>query len=122
MVNFMMFLLSHRSIRSFKIDYDWSCIEGFMGIPRFQEVANRQFLIGSFSNSTSDDDVGAGGIVWILFYFDHIWVFALCTPSSSEVPVDLISPPNINCKNVLTEANSSLKSNFESCHLAESSR
>lgn len=83
---------------------------------------SKKSIIGSFSNRTSDDDLGAGGIVWILFYFDHIWVFALCTPSSSEVPVDLISPPYINCKNVLTEANSSLKSNFESCHLSESSR
>ena len=48
---------------------------------------------GWFSNrtGTSDDDVGVLGIVWILFWFDHIWVFALRVPSSSEVPVVLLN-------------------------------
>ena len=48
---------------------------------------------GWFSNraGTSDDDVGVLGIVWILFWFDYIWVFALRVPSSSEVPVVLLN-------------------------------
>ena len=48
---------------------------------------------GWFSNraGTSDDDVEVLGIVWILFWFDHIWVFALRVPSSSEVPVVLLN-------------------------------
>ena len=33
-------------------------------------------------------------MVWILFYFHHIWVFALRAPSSSEVPVVLINQPS----------------------------
>ena len=41
----------------------------------------------------SDDDVGACRIVWILFQFDHIWVFALRAPSSSEVPDVLLNQP-----------------------------
>lgn len=29
---------------------------------------------------TSDDDGSARGIVWILLYFDHVWVFVLRAP------------------------------------------
>ena len=47
--------------------------------------------IGWFSNrtGTSDDDLGARGIIW-----HHIWVFALHTLSSTEVPVVLLNQPN----------------------------
>jgi len=34
-------------------------------------------------------------IVWILFLFYCIWVFVLCTPLSSDVPVPLQNEPII---------------------------
>ena len=37
--------------------------------------------------------MGARRIVWVLFQFDHIWVFALPEPSSSEVPNVLLNQP-----------------------------
>ena len=43
----------------------------------------------------SNDDCRACGITWILFEFDHIWVFVLRAPSSSDVPVLLLNQPNI---------------------------
>ena len=40
-------------------------------------------VITLISNGTgrSDNDERARVIVWILFYFDHIWAFALRAPS-----------------------------------------
>ena len=55
--------------------------------------------IGWFSNRTGtwDDDVKARGIVWILFLFDHIWVFVQRAPLWSEVPVLLLNQFNLYC-------------------------
>jgi len=42
----------------------------------------------------SYDDRKVHGIDWILFQFDHIWVFVLGTPWSSDDPVLLLNQPN----------------------------
>ena len=42
----------------------------------------------------SDDDGRARRIVWVLFYFDHIWIFQLHVPSQCDVPVLLLNQPN----------------------------
>ena len=64
-------------------------------------LQNYDFLhIVRFSNrtGTSDDDCRARGITWILVWFDHIWVFVLHTPSSSDVPVLLLNQPLLDYK------------------------
>ena len=45
------------------------------------------------SNMTgaSDDDVKASGTVGILFWFDHVRVFALRAPLRNDVPVLLLN-------------------------------
>ena len=40
---------------------------------------------------TSDDDGRTRGIVQIVLYFDHVWVFLLCAPSSNDVSVLLLN-------------------------------
>ena len=54
--------------------------------------------LGWLSNSTgpSDDDWKAHRIAWILFLFDHIWVFVQGTPSSRDVSVLLLNQPIIS--------------------------
>ena len=54
-------------------------------------------MVGTFSNrtGTSDGDWTAHGIVWILLQFDLTWVFALCAPLSSYVPIVLLNQPGI---------------------------
>ena len=45
---------------------------------------------------TSDDDVRACEIVcldFILINFDHIWVFVLHVPLSSDIPIVLLNQP-----------------------------
>ena len=53
--------------------------------------------VGTFSNRTemSDGDRLACGIVWILFWLDHIQVSVLHSPSSREVPIVLLNQPNV---------------------------
>ena len=52
-------------------------------------------LLGWLSNrtGTSDYDVKARGIMWILLQFDHIWVFLLCGPFWRDVRVLLLNMP-----------------------------
>ena len=54
--------------------------------------------IGWFSNRTGTLIrwwlEGAIGITWILVQFDYIWVFVLCTLSSSDIPVFVLNQPN----------------------------
>ena len=52
-------------------------------------------LLGWLSNrtGTSDYDVKARGIMWILLQFDHIWVFLLCAPFWRDVHVLLLKRP-----------------------------
>ena len=58
----------------------------------------------------------AGRIVWILFQFDHIWVFALRAPSSNEVPVVLLNQPNVADAESCNEARATL---FSRCRSPE---
>ena len=52
-------------------------------------------LLGWLSNrtGTSDYDVKASGIMWILLQFDHIWVFLLCGRFWRDVRVLLLNKP-----------------------------